>query len=343
MSQYDYITKSGEKLQALHDEKFPWRDKKSKTYRLAHLYDMAGYRRYGDRVAACASWLEYAVSENPDDILGEPLRTLHAARFCDLRLCPMCNARKARRAAILLSRVLDETQRRRPGTRYVFLTLTVRNVAGPDLGDAVAGLCQAWDRLQDQKRVERAFTGWFRAIEITRNPRDGTYHPHIHAILSADFNYFSRDAKKYISHDEWVERWRKALRVDYAPSVRVQATKARAKDGKNGKRRESPDEAAAKEAAKYATKDSEYISGRVPDTLAAEIVKTYTEALRRKRLTAFGGVLKFVAKLLDADNLEEGDLVHIDDEAVREDVATMVEMYRWHFGVWDYVLERVED
>lgn len=336
MSQYDHTTTTPEKLQVLCDEKFPWRDKKLKTYRLARLYDLAGYRRYGDRVAACASWLQYDVAENPDDALGEPVRMLSGARFCDLRLCPMCNARKAKRAAFLLSRILDETQRRRAGTQYIFLTLTVRNVAGPELGDAVSGLCKAWARLMDHRRVKAACTGWFRAIEITRNRADGTYHPHIHAILSVDFDYFRSSAGKYIRHDEWVERWRKALRVDYQPSVRIEATRAK------GAKRKSRDRAAAEEAAKYATKDSEYIPFSVPEALAAEIVKTYTEALRRKRLTAFGGVLKYVAQLLDADNLEEGDLIHIDDEAIREDVATMVEIYRWHMGVWDYLLERVE-
>lgn len=321
-------------MQALHDEKFPWRNKKAKTYRLAHLYDLAGYPRYGDRVASCASWLEYALSENPDDVLGEPLRTLHSAQFCDLRLCPMCNARKAKRAAVLLSRVLNETERRRRGVRFLFLTLTVANVSGEELGATIGELCKAWARLMDNRQITRSFLGWFRAVEVTRNPEDGTYHPHIHAILAADFDYFSRKAGKYITHQEWVDRWQKALRVDYAPSVRIQATKAKDKDGK----RKSRDQAAAEEAAKYATKDSEYIGGKVPDAVAAGIVRDYTEGLRRKRLTAFGGILKYIAQLLDADNLEEGDLVHLPDEETREDVATAIEIYRWHFGVSDYVL-----
>lgn len=336
MSQCSYHTKSGKKLQALHDEKFPWREKKRKTYRLAHLYDLAGFPRYGDRAAACAASLDYAVSENPDDVLGEPLRTLQSARFCDLRLCPMCNARKAKRAAVLLSRVLNECERRRRGVRFLFLTLTVRNVEGAELGAAISDLCKAWARLMDNSRILRAFVGWFRAIEITRNAEDGTYHPHIHAILAADFDYFSRSAGKYIPHDEWVTRWRDALRADYEPSVRIQATKGKDKDGK----RKSRDQAAAEEAAKYATKDAEFIGANVPESLAVDIVRTYTVALKRKRLTAFGGILKFIAQALDADNLEEGDLIHIDDD-VREDVATAIETYRWHFGVSDYILYAV--
>lgn len=327
-------TKSPEKLQVLRDTKFPWRDKKRKTFRLAHLYDLAGYERYGDRAAACASWLEYAVSDNPDDALGEPLRTLQNAAFCDLRLCPMCNARKAKRAAILLSRVLDEAQRRYAGLQYIFLTLTARNVPGPELGKAISELTKAWDRLMDNRPVKAAFIGWFRAVEVTRNAEDGTYHPHIHAILAPAFGYFQYRNGLYIQHDEWVARWRQALRVDYDPSVDIRAT--RAKESK----RKSREQAAAEEAAKYATKDSEYIRADISDALAAQIVRDYTEGLRRKRLTAFGGLLKVIAKALDAENLEEGDLVHLPDD-IRDDVATLIEVYRWHFGVADYVLANV--
>lgn len=334
MSQYQNTTTTGEKLQALHDPKFPWRDKKAKTYRLAHLYDLAGYPQYGDRVAACASWLEYAVTPNPDDVAGDPLRALHKACFCDLRLCPMCNARKAKRASILLQRVLDAGLKVWHGSQYIFLTLTVENVDGAALGQTVADLCKAWARLMDNRPVKAAFLGWFRAIEITRNAEDSTYHPHIHAILMTKFGYFRRKNGLYIHHDEWVTRWRDALRVDYLPSVDIRAT--RAKEAK----RKSKEQAAAEEAAKYATKDAEFIGAGVPETLGAEIVRTYTEGLRRKRLTAFGGVLKDIAKALEADNLDEGDLVHLPDEDAAED-ATAYEWYRWHLGVNDYILDRV--
>ena len=99
-------------------------------------------------------------------------------------------------------------------------------------------------------------------------------------------------------------------------------------------------QAAAEEAAKYATKDAEYIGRKVSDADAAGIVRDYTQGLRRKRLTAYGGVLKDVAKAMDAENLEEGDLVHLPDDDAAED-ATAYEWYRWHLGVHDYVLDRV--
>lgn len=95
--------------------------------------------------------------------------------------------------------------------------------------------------------------------------------------------------------------------------------------------------AAAVEAAKYAVKDSDYIDDRLSEAEAVRIVTDYTEALHRRRLTAYGGWLKTAAKALEAEDLEDGDLVHVDD-TVREDVAELIETYNWHFGAGDYVL-----
>ena len=47
-------------------------------------------------------------------------------------------------------------------------------------------------------------------------------HPHFHALLLVQSNYFTTN---YIKQNDWVEMWQKALRVDYAPSVNVKAVK----------------------------------------------------------------------------------------------------------------------
>lgn len=50
--------------------------------------------------------------------------------------------------------------------------------------------------------------------------------------------------------------------------------------------------------------------------------------------------MKEAAKKLDAEDLEDGDLIHVDEDAVREDIAELIEIYNWHFGVGDYILAR---
>lgn len=303
-----------------------------KTVRLAELYDKAGYPDYALRARTCATWLQYGVA-------ADGSKQLSAANFCQLRLCPMCTARRARRSAYKLSRVLDVVEAAR-GAKFLFLTLTMKNVAGSDLRGALTDLTRGWDRLLDQKAMERSIGGWFRAIEITRNGK--MYHPHLHAILAVDADYFSRDSRrsgKYMNQTDLILRWQKALRVDYRPSVRIQTTKARSGRGVAD---QSGGAAAALEAAKYAVKDSDYIDPALSDDQAVEILQFYTAALHRRRLTAFGGWLKDAAKQLDAADLDEGDLVHADDEALRDDVADLIETYNWHFGAGDYVLARRE-
>lgn len=314
------VSPEGE-VTSLNDSRFPWRERKNKTMRLSKLYELAGYDDYGFRAATCATWLQFGVQAD-----GE--KRLSAANFCQLRLCPMCISRRARKAAVKLSQVLDQVESQH-GAMFLFLTLTIRNVEGPELGTAIGQLTTAWNKLLQHRHVKVAVKGWFRTIEITRKGKG--YHPHIHAILAVTPEYFDSKSGLYIPHAEWVQRWGLALKADYDPSVRIQTTKAKGEVA--GGR------AAALEAAKYAVKDEDYIDKRLKDKEAAAIVRDYTEGLHRKRLTAYGGWLKDAAKDLDAENLEDDkDLVHADDDAVRGDVAELIETYNWHFGAGDYIL-----
>lgn len=334
----DYITylKRGQvvKLPAaevLEDERFQWRDKKVKTVRLAELYGKAGYPEYAERARTCATWLQYV--ETPG--VG---KKLVAVNFCQLRICPMCIARRARKSAWKLSQVLNMVEAEH-GAKYLFLTLTMKNVPGDQLGDALGQLTKAWERFQGQRQIERSVKGWFRAIEITRSGRN--YHPHLHAILAVEPDYFSRESRKsgkYLNQSDLIDRWQKALRVDYRPSVRIQTTKGKAGAGEAV---QSAGGRAAIEAAKYAVKDEDYIDPKLSDDQAVEILKDYTNALHRRRLTAFGGWMKEAARALGAEDMEDDkDLVHVDDDPLREDVAELISVFNWHFGAGDYILAR---
>lgn len=308
-----------DKLDRLTGDRFAWREERMKANRLVRLYHLAGYERYAERVEGCSTWLQFRVSGDS--------RELSSANFCKLRLCPICTARGAVVRARLLSKVMDAVQAEHGG-QYIFLTLTARNVPGVELRDAVGILLKAWDRLCKHQAVKRAVKGWFRALEITR-PGSDTYHPHIHAILAVEDDYFARSKGLYLTQAEWVRRWQMALGVDYKPSVRIQRTT----DGKGGK-------GAVLEAAKYVTKDSDYIDDRLSDEEAAHIVEDYTKALYHRRLTAYGGWLKDKAQQLQAADLDNVDLIQGEDSKIREDMAEVIEEYGWHFGAGDYVLAR---
>lgn len=311
----------GPVFERLVDPKFPWVERRRKTVKLAQIYEKAGYIPYAERAGACATWLQFQA-------MGDGSRTLSAANFCDLRLCPMCIARRAKRNAAKLTRVMDAVEAEEK-CRFLFLTLTVKNCDGCELESTIRALLRGWVKLIRHREIDRALGGWFRALEITRNKKTKQYHPHIHAIIAVSPEYF--DSNLYITQKSWRKHWQIAAGLDYDPSVRISATRARGGC-------DSATCSATVEAAKYATKDSEYISSRLSMKEAVAIVTDYTEALFRKRLTAFGGWMKEAARRFDAEDLDKGDLVHVDDEQIREDVAEYVETYNWNLGAGDYIL-----
>lgn len=318
----------------LPDTRFEWKGERMKAQRLVQLYQQAGYPDYADRVEACATWLRFGT-------IGEK-RGLLSANFCKLRLCPMCVARGARVRAHLLSQVMDAVQDEHK-CQFIFLTLTVQNVPGDKLGEALDQLTAGWTRFMKQRPVLAAFKGTFRAIEITRNNEPdslwyGTFHPHIHAIAAVEDGYFKKKNGLYLTPEDVMNRWRMACRLDYDPSIRISKTY----DKKSKKKPKGDNQASAGavlEAAKYATKDSDYISDSIGDEEAAQVVADYTRALHKRRLTAFTGWMKETAKRLKADDLDGVDPGSGDD-TIREDLAEMIEEYGWHFGAGDYVLAR---
>ena len=329
---YDLQWVNPERLRKLDDGSFAWKGERMKAIRLARLYERAGYPDYAERVESCATWLSFYV-------LGDR-RSLQSANFCKLRLCPMCVARGARVRAQLLSKVMDAVQNEHK-CQYIFLTLTIQNVPGDKLGEAMSQLTKGWARLLDQRPVKRAVQGWFRAIEITRHNKPGewhgTYHPHIHAILAVEDGYFRRKNGLYLTKDDIIARWRKAMRLSYDPSVKINKTYDRKRKGAKPHSDDEASSGAVLEAAKYATKDSDYISDRLSDDEAVQIVKDYTSALYRRRLTAFGGWFKDVAARLKVPDFDNVDLTDGDDR-IRADLAEMIEEYGWHVGAGDYVL-----
>lgn len=331
------ISADGE-IETLEDRRYDWKERRGRNMHLYELYEKAGYPEYAERARDCATFLEFARPEGAD--VSE--RKLHKANFCKMRLCPMCIGRRARKSAWKLSQVLDLVEHEHQA-KFLFLTLTMRNVDGEHLGQAISEITKAWYRFVDQRQIGRSFPGWFRAIEITRGDgitkEDKGYHVHIHGIAAVERDYFSRESRrsgKYLNQSDLILRWQKALQVDYLPSVDISTTKARRKRGGV----ESASLAAAKEGAKYPVKDEEYIDPKLPEGRAIEILRDYTEALRRRRLTAFGGWMKEAAKKLDAEDLDDGgDLVHVDEgDTIREDVKLLIERFFWHFGAGDYIL-----
>lgn len=299
----------------------PWKEQKEQTALLAYAYGEILNDAKASRVLTCAPRLSF--SQKPDGRLK-----LENAVFCRVRLCPVCQWRRSLKLFGQTKQVIDEINKRQKSA-FIMLTLTVRNVDSLDLGNEISIIHAAWQRLMQRKEVKRAVIGWQRCLEVTHNVSlnsgsYNTYHPHIHALLCVRPSYFN--SRDYISHEQWKRLWKEAARLDYEPQVWIK----RVKDDHEG---------AVAEVTKYASKPGDYLTAWDLD-LMTESVELLDAALHRRRLVAYGGLMKTIHKELGLDDVENGDLVHTDNEEEKAEAAAALIHFEWVPGYRQYFKTR---
>ncbi len=207
--------------------------------------------------------------------------------------------------------------------RFLFVTLAIKNCLGVDLPQELTNLYAGSMALLRRKKYKNAIHGWMRALEVTHNTKIydksfNTYHPHIHMIWVVKPSYFK--GGNYISQDELTNDWQKAMKIDYKPtSVDIRAIK-------------KGDKKSIKEVSKYAVKPADIL---VQDwDLTDQAVWTLDRALKRRRMVAYGGILKTIKADLNLDCAETGDLINTDGEqSINEELNVMIERYKWNVGL----------
>lgn len=290
----------------------------------------ADLKKRSDHMQRCCNYLVFGDVVN--QVTGEVTRKLQAAEFCRDRLCPMCSWRKSLVTFSQLSDIMLRIDSTTDGLVPIFLTLTMRNCVSSDLADCITLLLKSWSRMMNSKQNRKPFriaVGWFRALEITYNKKDGTWHPHIHAILLVEPDYFE-NPDKYIDQREWEAEWQWALGVDYKPRVDVRTIK-----GSQAK--------AIAEVAKYTVKPGEWLDLDDGDG-TDERVELLARVLKGRRLTAFGGLMKETRKALKQEDAETADLVRTGDDAtMRGDLVTAMEKFEWQIGLTNFVMVSREE
>lgn len=300
--------------------------KKTGTFRLADAFEAVadsvycspGPNRYGWRGKAalcrsCGTFLRFGV-------LDDGSSKLLGANFCKLRLCPACSFRRSLRTFANISQVMDLLEPLK--YKYLFLTLTIRNVALEDLSEALSMMAKGFNRFCSNRAIKRRVLGLIRSTEVTINDKDGSIHPHYHLIVAVDSSY-QREAEDYFTTEDWSKVWGKSCRLDYQPVTDIRTIR----DMQGGLR----------ETAKYAVKDKEVLRGSADQIV--EKVYFLQVGLRGKRLLSYSGVFADARKQLQ---LSDEDTV-LEDQLLRGDVLKAMVTYKWNFGLSCYDLVEVSE
>ena len=241
-------------------------------------------------------------------------RKLVYINSCKARFCPMCAWRKSLKIYSETIQVTEYMQRQRPSSKFIFLTLTQRNVEYAGLKDEIEKIIKGLRNLLRVKEIRAVTLGTMRNIEITYNVQTQEWHPHVHMILHVTSLYAQGGQYgAYIHQPRWVYLWQRAMNLDYAPNVDVRMLKP----SKKGNHRELA------EIAKYAVKPS-----AITDDYRN--IAILEGALFHKRLLSYTGTFKEARQILKLkDNLTDEDTFVQEDDGVYE-------LYQWHFGKQEY-------
>lgn len=279
---------------------------------------------------------------------------LDHALFCKVNLCPICAMRRTYKIFGQINKVLKYIDAHDYNYRYLFLTLTVKNVAGDKLGEAMDAMMNGFRLLTRRKMFKEMSCGWFRAMEITHNWVRDDYHHHLHVIVAVKREYFTR-YENYVRHEDFRKEWRECMGLDYEPFVRIQRVsrnKSKLGDGAAEYWK------AVAEVAKYTVKSADYIvtwkgraafeektGGKIKIKskeqcydLTDGVVAVLDKSLHKRRLVAFGGEFKKIHKLLNLDDPLDGDLINTDNRDSETEIHDELIHYRFFVGYGDYLL-----
>jgi len=301
----------------------PWKEKKVANVSYAELLEILKIKK-AENVRQCGNVLEFKATD-------EGYLKLYKTWFCKSKLCPVCNWRRAMKNSYQTQKIVEAVIQEKPSARWLFLTLSNRNsVDGETLEKSLKQMNIAFNRMFKYKKVSKNLIGFMRATEVTVNEKDGSYNQHMHVLMCVESKYF-RGSDNYISQDEWLELWQKALKVDYKPVANIKAIKPN-KKGNNAI------ESAIKETSKYAVKASDYLTSDQEKDL--EVVNDLEQGLYKKRMISYGGLLKIKHKELNLDNAEDGNLIQTGDEKIsdEEEKANSI-MAIWNYEKQNYFLK----
>lgn len=307
----------------------PWKLHKKENLRLVELYKKARIKdinlisdsRLFD-LEHCGDTLTFLQN-------AEGKKKLKTANFCRVRLCPMCQWRRSLKMFSQVKKITDKILENDKSTRFIFGTFTIKNTDAENLEACINTLNKKFKYLVDQKKtfapakkLKQNLLGYLKAVEVTYNSKDKTYHPHLHVIFAVKSTFF-KNSSNYMTKKEWIELWQKALGVDYKPQTDIRAIK-------------SGTAKAVAEVAKYPVKTAPILS--LSDDEAIKVLKTLTLSLNKKRFVSYGGIFKTIKQELKLQDVEtDKDLINVDMEQQERFNAVTAVLFRYNFKFGCYI------
>lgn len=273
-----------------------YRQRKLEGLRLQWAYEQIGNKVMEGkaiRVNICSTHLKFWIGKNKK-------KKLVRANFCRDRLCPQCAYRRSLKLYVENKKCFDKLTNK---GRFLFLTLTCKNVFGENLKEEITRCFDGYRKLVSRKCIKPYLLGAVRALEVTYNKIDNTYHPHIHVLLHVNDNYFSRG---YMNHREWRQNWKEVMELDYEPQVDIRVFRSKTEGKQVGRE--------LAEISKYCVKFNDIMGLNNEQFLNS--VKVLDSSLYGRRLIAFTGTfrkvrreMKFTEDIAD----EAGSEIGVDD------------------------------
>lgn len=292
----------------------PWDIHGAERDSVQKLYAKAGHRPYAQRMLTCTQLLDFELKFQETGELRPRLKSTHC---CRLRHCPVCQWRRSLRHRALFFQVMPKILEAFPTHRFLFLTLTILNCPLNDLRDQLKLMTAAWAKMSRERCSWWPAVGWVRSTEVTRG-KDGSSHPHFHAILMVPSGYFKN---AYITQAQWTDHWKRAMKLDYTPQVNIKTVK-----GLPGETDKDGLVRAVCETLKYSTKFKHL-------THDAEWLIGLTEQLHKTRAIATGGLFKDFLADLEKDEINE-DLINVGEEDNGEALAGFTA--GWNYNIKHY-------
>src|SRR5699024_5295364 len=174
-----------------------------------------------------------------------------------------------------------EVFKQKPTVRWLFLTLTVRNVHdGTESNKSLSEMSKGFKRMMKYKKINKNIVGFMRATEVNVNNIDNFYNQHMYVLVCVESIYYY-NTENYVNQKQLIQFWKRAMKLDYDPNVKVQMIRPKNKH-------KSDIKSAIDETAKYPVKDIDFTTNDEEKNLKR--LSDLEEGLHRKRLISYGGL-----------------------------------------------------